>query len=191
MPFIVVISGPSGVGKSTIVNRVLERAGTFRRSVSLTSRKPRTGEKSGVQYEFVSRAEFMKRREGGELFEWAEIYGDLYGTPSAFVEEQLESGRGVLLEIDIQGGENVKRKRSDAVLIFLLPPSFEELERRLRSRKTDSQVQIERRLEIARRELASHEMYDYLVENDVIERCVEDVVSIIRAESLRRKRASL
>ncbi len=191
MPFIVVISGPSGVGKSTIVNRVLELAREFRRSMSLTSRKPRKGDRSGVQYYFVSREEFLKRRDSGELFEWAELYGDLYGTPAAFVEEQLGEGNGVLLEIDIQGGENVKKKRSDAVLIFLLPPSFEELERRLRSRKTDTGEEIERRLEIARKELNSHDMYDYLVVNDVIERCVEDVLSIIRSESLKRDRMSL
>ena len=113
MPFIVVISGPSGVGKSTIVNRVLESARTFRRSVSLTSRKPRKGDRSGVQYEFVSRTEFLKRRDNGELYEWAEIYGDLYGTPAAFVEQTLGEGDGALLEIDIQGGDNVKRKRPD------------------------------------------------------------------------------
>ena len=191
MPFIVVISGPSGVGKSTIVNRVLELASEFRRSMSLTSRKPRKDDRSGVQYYFVSREEFLKRRDSGELFEWAELYGDLYGTPAAFVEQQLGEGNGVLLEIDIQGGENVKKKRSEAVLIFLLPPSFEELERRLRSRKTDTEEEIERRLEIARKELNSHDMYDYLVVNDVIERCVEDVLSIIRSESLKRDRTSL
>lgn len=191
MPFIVVISGPSGVGKSTIVNRVLELASEFRRSMSLTSRKPRKDDRSGVQYYFVSREEFLKRRDSGELFEWAELYGDLYGTPAAFVEQQLGEGNGVLLEIDIQGGENVKKKRSEAVLIFLLPPSFEELERRLRSRKTDTEEEIARRLEIARKELNNHDMYDYLVVNDVIERCVEDVLSIIRSESLKRDRTSL
>lgn len=190
-PFILVISGPSGVGKSTIVDRVLEAAEDFVRSVSVTSRKPREGDEEGIHYSFVSRKEFERRRDGGELLEWAEVYGNLYGTPAHFVERQLEQGNSVLLEIDIQGGESVKEKRPGAVLIFLLPPSFEELERRLRSRKTDDEETVQRRLEIARKELTSHEKYDYIVMNDEIEQCVSDVLSIVHAESLRRKRTNL
>jgi guanylate kinase len=139
----------------------------------------------------MSREEFIERRDGGELLEWAEVFGNLYGTPAAFVEKELANGHGVLLEIDIQGGEQVKEKRPDAVLIFLMPPSYEELARRLERRKTDAADEIERRLEMARKELTSHEKYDYLVENDIIERCVEDILHIIRAESLKRQRTSL
>lgn len=190
-PFVLVVSGPSGVGKSTIVNHVLEAAEDFIRSVSVTSRKTREGDEEGIHYFFVSREEFERRRDSGELLEWAEVYGNFYGTPAQFVEGQLKQGNSVLLEIDIQGGETVKEKRPGAVLIFLLPPSFEELERRLRSRKTDDEETIQRRLEIARKELNSHEKYDYLVMNDEVERCVKDVLSIIHAESLRRKRTNL
>jgi guanylate kinase len=187
-PFIVVVSGPSGVGKSTVVDRVLEHAGNFVASVSLTTRPPRGGERDGVDYFFVTAQEFARRRAAGELLEWAEVHGDLYGTPLAFVEKKLSEGVNVILEIDVQGGMSVKERYLEAVLIFLLPPSLEALKERLRGRGTEGEDVIRRRLETAKRELEFLKRYDYLVINDDIGRCVDDCCSVIRAEALRGER---
>lgn len=190
-PFILVISGPSGVGKSTIVSRLLEERDDIRRSVSLTTRERREGERDGRDYSFVSREEFLRRRDAGEFLEWAEVHGYYYGTPAAPVEKQLAEGVNVLLEIDVQGGETVKEKRPRAVLVFLLPPDFEELKTRLAGRKTDEKEVVRRRLENAREEMARHSKYDYVVINDDIGRCAADVLSIFQAESLRRERSEV
>ncbi len=190
-PFIVVVSGPSGVGKSTVVGGVLERVEGFSRSVSLATRSPRKGEVDGEDYHFVDSEEFGRRREAGELLEWAEVHGNLYGTPLDFVEGKLAGGSCVMLEIDVQGGMDVKGKRPDAVLIFLLPPDFGELERRLRGRGTDDDDVISRRLENARMEMSFYDKYDYVVVNDDIGRCVGDILGIIRSESLRLDRTSV
>jgi guanylate kinase len=180
---IVVISGPSGVGKSTVADMVLEGAPELVRSVSLTTREPRPGDVDGESYEFVSPEEFAARRDAGKLLEWAEVHGNLYGTGAAWVDGQLASGNSVLLEIDVQGGRSVKEARPDAVLIFLMPPSDEVLEQRLRGRKTDSEEVILKRLSNARRELEMAESYDYAVINDELEGCVSEVLGIIGAES--------
>jgi guanylate kinase len=189
MPFIVVVSGPSGVGKSTIVDRMLEHAGNFAPSVSLTTRPPRGTERHGVDYFFVTVEEFSRRREAGDLLEWAEVHGHLYGTPLAFVVEKLSHGVNVVLEIDVQGGMSVKKRYADSVSIFLMPPSLEILKERLRGRATDGEETIRRRLENAKRELDFFDRYDYLVMNDDAGRCVDDCLSIVRAEALRRERA--
>jgi guanylate kinase len=190
-PFIVVVSGPSGVGKSTVVDRVLERATNFIHSVSITTRPPRGGERDGVDYYFVTPDEFAKRRDAGELLEWAEVHGRLYGTPAAFVEKQLLRGVSVVLEIDVQGGMNIKDRNPDAVLIFLLPPSYSVLRERLALRGTDDEETVERRLENARKEITYFRRYDYLIVNDDLARCVDDVLAVIRAESLRRERSAI
>ncbi len=185
-PLIVVISGPSGVGKSTVAGMVLEKSPGLVRSVSLTTRDPRGGDVDGEDYHFVSEGEFAARREAGALLEWAEVHGNLYGTESDQVDRQLAGGKSVLLEIDVQGGRSVKTARPDAVLIFILPPSDEILEARLRGRGTDDEAVILKRLAGARRELQSAEYYDHTVINDDLGRCTGEVLGIIGAESENR-----
>lgn len=184
------LSGPSGVGKSTVGDLVLGRAEGLVRSVSLTTRPPRRGDVDGRDYRFVPAERFTEMRDEGMLLEWAEVHGHLYGTEAAWVDGRLEEGSDVLLEIDVQGGMSVKERRPDAVLVFLLPPSREELERRLRGRATDREDDVVRRLENAVAELAAAPRYDYLVVNDDLERCVADVLGIVAAERLRASRAA-
>jgi len=191
IPFLVVLSGPSGVGKSTIARGLLERSGDLEQSVSMTTRPARRGEIDGREYRFVSPERFQAARDGGELLEWAEVHGNLYGTPAPFVGQTLSRGRNVLLEIDVQGGMSVKKRMPEAVLIFLLPPSFPELERRLRGRATDAEEAIERRLENAKKELDLYAHYDYLVINEDVARCTNEVFGIVISESRRRSRTTI
>lgn len=189
-PFLVVFSGPSGVGKSTVVDRVLKHASNFVASVSVTTRPARGAEKDGVDYFFVTREEFERRRDAGELLEWAEVHGNLYGTPAGFVAASLAEGVNVLLGIDVQGGTNIKERHPDAVLVFLAPPDLETLRERLRARATDDDAVIRRRLENAKREMEYFNRYDYVVINDDVDRCSDDCLAIIRAEALRKERTA-
>src|SRR5579884_3084042 len=175
-----IVSAPSGSGKTTLLQHLLRTFKELRFSVSYTTRSPRLGERDGADYFFVDRLTFLAMAERGEFLEWAEYYGQLYGTSRSFVENQLESGRDVILDIDVQGARQVKEKFSDAKAVFVLPPSFAELERRLRSRMLESEEAIGRRLEIARKEILFYRDYDYIVINDVLEKSIVLLESIIR-----------
>ena len=164
---LVVLAGPSGVGKGTIVRELLRRHPEVWLSVSATTREPRPGELDGVHYHFVSHAEFRRMREEGDLLEWAEVFGmNFYGTPRLPVQEHLEEGRPVLLEVDLDGARQVRRTAPDALQVFVLPPSFEELQRRLEGRGTETPESQRRRLATARVELAAAEEFDVVIVND-------------------------
>jgi guanylate kinase len=177
-PLVFIISGPSGSGKSTLVEKMLEVPGTMF-SISSTTRPPRATESPGKWYDFISEAEFDRRAREGEFLEYARVFGKhRYGTPRRWLEEAERKGLDLVLEIDVQGAEQVKRKLPDSIAIFILPPSREELERRLRARGQDSEEAIGRRLEQARQEMQRYPSYDYLVINDDMERAAHEVQAI-------------
>ena len=187
-PFLTVLSGPSGVGKSVLCRHLLEQDPSLVLSVSATTRPPRGQEQDGVDYHFWTEPEFRSAQERGYFLEWAVVHGNLYGTPRATLEAEERRGRFPLLDVDVQGGRSVKTLVPDAVLILVAPPSAAALEARLRGRKTDAEPIIKERLAAASRELAEWERYDYLVVNDVLEEAVQQVASIIAAEKLRTSR---
>lgn len=181
-----VISAPSGTGKGTIINELLDRhKDDVFLSVSATTRKPRDGEVDGIHYYFKEKDEFEKMISDNGFLEWACFCDNYYGTPKKIVDEKLDSGVNVLLEIEIQGAMKIMESDTDAVFIFILPPSFEELRRRLINRNTESIDVIEKRLETARDEFGYAEKYDYIVVNDIVEDAVSDVESILTAEKCR------
>lgn len=185
---LVVVSGFSGAGKGTVLAQVLDRRPDLYFSVSFTTRPPRQGEQDGVNYHFVTREEFQARINRGEFLEYAEYVGNYYGTSMRVIREKLEQGIDVILEIEIQGAAKVREKMPEAVSLFLVPPSFEELSRRLRNRGTDSEEKIQQRLEAARREVREIEQYDYIVLNDTVDRAVEEILAILTAEGCRKER---
>jgi guanylate kinase len=176
-----VVAAPSGAGKSTLVNALLEREPAISLSVSHTTRPPRTGELYGRHYYFVERGEFEREVAEGIFLEHAEVHGNLYGTSRTTVQALLAQGRDVLLEIDWQGAEQIRRAKPDCVSVFILPPSRAELERRLRGRGSDSAEVIERRLHNSRGEIAHAHEFDYILINDVFERALADLQAIVRA----------
>ncbi len=186
--FLLVLSGPSGAGKGTLVDRLIPARPQCVFAISSTTRPKRASEADGVQYEFVSREEFERRRSAGFFLEWAEVHGQLYGTPVRFVDEQLRAGRVVVLDVDVQGGASVRRARPDAVSVFIYPPSIDALRRRLLARGTDSKPVVERRLQDAPGELAQYREYDYLVMNDDLDQAVARLTSIVDAERCRVRR---
>ncbi|MBP3400562.1 MAG: guanylate kinase [Selenomonadales bacterium] len=186
---LIVVSGPSGAGKGTICKRLLEKNPNLGYSISATTRAPRTGEVNGINYWFLSKEEFQKMISEDGLLEWAEVYGNYYGTPAQKVKDSLAEGKNILLEIDTQGAALVRKKFPEGVYIYILPPSLEELKRRIIGRGTDSEESIERRLSCAREEMGcASEQYNYLVLNDEVELAVERVETIIEAEQYQIKR---
>jgi guanylate kinase len=180
-PVVVVVSAPSGAGKSTVIARVLRELGGMRFSVSHTTRPPRGDEKEGVDYHFVGRAAFERLRDEGRLLEWAEVHGNLYGTAMTELVRAREEGVDLLLDLDVAGAAQVRQRLPDAVTVFVLPPSYPDLERRLRGRGQDDEATIERRLAAAGRELGAFWHYDYAIVNDDLDACVRELMSIIRA----------
>lgn len=176
-----VVSGPSGVGKGSVVRLLLERDPTLYYSVSVTTRPPRPREEDGRHYRFVSDEQFDRLRAEGAFLEWAEVFGHRYGTPARPVEEAREEGRDAILEVDVQGARTVRDRVPDAVLVFLTPPSREELARRLRARGTEDPASLARRLALADRELADAAWFDHVVVNDELGRAAAEVASIIEA----------
>lgn len=176
---LVVLSGPSAVGKDTVIGRVVELVPELRRSVSHTSRAARAGEVDGREYRFVGRDQFEAMRVAGEFLETATVHGNRYGTAAAQVERLLAKGHDVVLKIDVQGAAQVRRIRPDALFIFLAPPSREELLQRLRQRETESPAELETRTRDADSELAEAPNYQYLVVNDEVERAAREIAAIV------------
>jgi guanylate kinase len=180
-----IVSAPSGSGKTTLLQSLLRTFKDLKFSVSHTTRQPRQGERDGVDYFFTERKTFLEMVDRGEFLEWAEYYGQLYGTSRGFVEENLSVGRDVILDIDVNGARQVKQKVEGAIGVFIMPPSFAELERRLRSRRQESDEAIQRRLEIARDEISHCRDYDYIVVNDVLEDSIRILEAIVRSGRAR------
>ena len=182
---LIVLSGPSGVGKSTVISELLSARRDIYFSVSFTTREPGSGEADGVNYNFVTREEFERMIAADELLEYAEYVGNYYGTSLKVIREKLEQGVDVLLDIEVQGAAKVKERCPEAVLIFLIPPSIEELSRRLHRRNTDQEEVIQRRLEKARQECRECVNYDYLVVNDTVVSAAGAIGAILQSEQCR------
>ncbi len=185
---LIVVSGPSGTGKGTVCDAFLDRHKEIAYSVSATTRAPRPGETDGVSYYFVGKEEFERMIRDGELLEWAEVYGNYYGTPLKKIEERLSEGQDILLEIDTQGALNVQKRFPEGVFVFLLPPSIKELGSRLRGRGTNSEEDVARRLAAARDEIALARAYAYTIVNDSVHRAVDVLSAIVLAERARTER---
>ena len=185
---LIVVSGFSGAGKGTVMKRLMEKYDNYALSVSATTRNPRPGEMDGREYFFKTTEEFEKMIAKDELIEYARYVNNYYGTPGAYVEEQLSNGKDVILEIEIQGALRVKEKRPDTLLLFITPPTAKELEKRLTGRGTEILEVIKKRLSRAAEEADGMDEYDYLVINDDLEECVDTVHNIIRAEHRRTNR---
>lgn len=182
--FLLILSGPSGSGKSTICRRLRRRDRSLAYSVSCCTRPPRPSETDGVHYHFMGAREFMRMARRGDLLEWAKVHGNYYGTPRGFVERETSAGRVVLLDIDVQGTEKVRRRLRGAVTVFLFPPSMGALRRRLQLRR-DTQDSLQTRLDNALGEMRKAARYDYWVVNDSLDTAVEQVEAVIAAERLR------
>jgi guanylate kinase len=178
---LLVLVGPAGVGKGSVVREILERNTDFMLSVSVTTREPRPGESDGIHYYFITKDEFEQLIKSGKLLEWAKVHQDhYYGTPLSELEKAERLGRHLVLEIDLQGARQIRGRIENIVTVFLLPPSVEELEARLRGRGTETEEQIQTRLETARTELAAASEFDYQIVNDSLSETANDIVSLVR-----------
>ncbi|MBI4425744.1 MAG: guanylate kinase [Elusimicrobia bacterium] len=186
--FAIIISAPSGTGKSTVCRKLLQRNKDLRYSISCTTRPPRGAEKDGRDYHFVSVDEFKRRIHRDEFLEWALVHDHYYGTPRRFLDQEAAAGNVVLCAIDVQGAQSIRRKRPDTVTLFLMPPSWRSLRERLQGRRQDAKDVMERRLANARGELSHARRYDYLVVNDSLTEAVEQIEAILMAERLRTAR---
>lgn len=182
-----IISAPSGSGKTTLCSKLVESLADLHRSISMTTRPPRPGEKDGMDYIFLEKAEFFKRKKRNEFLEWANVFGGYYGTPKKYVTHILKKGHDVLLSIDVQGAMKIKRLGVKAVYIFIVPPSMAQLKERLVSRSTDSKKAVAKRLRVAKKELSYFPKYDYVVENNRLESAIEELRAIVIAERCRVK----
>ncbi len=185
---LIVLSGPSGVGKGTVRKAFMQNADEVQYSISVTTRKPREGEVNGVDYFFKSHDEFESMIENNKLLEYAHYVGNYYGTPVDYVEETLQSGKDVLLEIEVQGAKQVRKHFPEGAFIFLMPPSLSELRNRIVNRGTESNDLIDNRMGVAKEEIELIDQYDYIVENDQVELACDRIHAIITAEHLRRDR---
>jgi guanylate kinase len=184
---LLIISAPSGAGKTTICRKLLARRKDLKYSISCTTRAPRAGEKDGKAYFFLTREEFKRRIQRNELLEWAMVHDEYYGTPRKFVDEQIERGLNVIMAIDVQGAMSIRRKHPAAILVFVLPPSMDVLKARLAGRR-DASDSVAKRLANSRGELAAAKDYDYVVVNDALEKAVDQISSILTAETLKTSR---
>ena len=179
---IVIVSGPSGVGKSTVLHQVFDKLDRYFFSISATTRAPRPGETDGVEYYFISREEFEARIAQNRFLEYAEYAGNYYGTPIEPIYEHSAAGDVVFLDVEVQGYQQIREKIPEAVSVFIAPPSLEELESRLRGRLTETEERIEKRLSIAKRELALSDTYDHIVVNDTVENAAKRILAVIHTE---------
>lgn len=188
-PLLIVISGPSGVGKDTVLAKMKQSRRLLHYVVTATTRPQRPGEKNGLDYHFVSEEQFKRMIETGQLLEWANVYGNLYGVPKGQVQQALAQGLDVMVKVDVQGAATIKNILPQAVFIFLTPPSLDQLERRLRERKTESTEELKLRMENTRREMDSLPLFDYVVVNhqDRLDSTIAQIDAIIRAEKCRVK----
>lgn len=186
---LIVLSGPSGTGKGTVCKLVRSHLGdTVGYSISATTRSPRSGEEHGREYFFFSKEEFETLRDQNGFLEWAQVYDNYYGTPRAYVEQVLASGKDCILEIDPQGALQVRKATEEAVLVFIVPPSLEELRNRLTGRGTESEAEVEKRLSCAESELAYRDQYDYIIVNDTVEAAAAKMEAVLVAEKCRSTR---
>lgn len=186
-----IVTGPSGAGKGAVLTGVLSALDNIFYSISATTRQPRLGEKDGVNYYFVNKENFKAMIENCELLEYAKYVGNYYGTPAAPVDKMLDEGKDVVLEIEVQGALTVKQKRPDAILVFIAPPSFDVLERRLRNRGTESNDIVEMRLKKAHKECAHMDDYDYIIVNDLLDDAIKNLSAVIIAARCRSNRVKI
>jgi len=188
-PLPLIISSPSGAGKTTLTGRLRKQIPDLRFSVSHTTRSPRPSEEDGREYHFVSRTAFIERIEAGEFLEWAEVHGNLYGTSKSEID-RAESARGIIFDIDHQGARQIKCSEPNSVAIFILPPSMDVLLSRLRGRASEDESTVQRRFNVAREEIAHYGLFDYVLVNDDLDEATTQLISIFRAEECRRLRAA-